>query len=416
MAKARSVPRGRNVQLLNFGCFFYPFFSIFLLTGSVFLYMMTIVPLWGVLSSGDWVATPCEIVNSAVERRRGGDGPVFVWDLKYRYTFAGIEYPGDQYNFIVFDNSSASKQKHSRARQYLRGSQHVCYVDPHNPQNAVLSREFSSEMWWGLFPLPFVAIGAGGLVYVVVQGRKRKAGSTTQRQATENMFPRPQPAAPESDEWTVVPAATDSGPIVLQPQTTPLKKFLFILGFATFWNGLVSVFVYHTYQSWAAGNPQWFLVVFLIPFVLIGLGFIVAIPYTFLAIFIPRPILELSRSDIPLGESAELSWRFEGNTSSIQRLEILIECQEQATYRRGTDTHTDEASLLKQTLIDTRFDPEIDAGKVTIEVPRDAMHTFDAPDNKIVWSIVVQGEIGLSPDVLTTHSFPVTPHAQWSDS
>jgi len=416
MAKARSVPRGRNFHFLNFGCFFYPFFGIFLLIGSVFLYMMTIVPLWGVLSSGDWVATPCEIVESTVERRRGNNGPVVVWDLKYRYTFAGIEYPGDQYNFMVFDNSNVSGQKHRHARQYLRGSQHVCFVDPDNPQNAVLSRSFSSEMWWGLLPLPFVAIGAGGLIYMVVQVRKLKARVATQPQTTANRFPRSQTVPPESDEWTVVPTATDSGPIVLKPETTPLRKFLFILGFATFWNGLVSMFVYHTYQSWAAGNPEWFLIVFLIPFVLIGLGLMVAIPYTFLAMFIPRPILELSRSEIPLGESAELSWRFEGNTSSIQCLKILIECQEQATYRRGTDTHTDEASLLKQTLIDTRFDPEIDAGKVTIEVPHDAMHTFDAPDNKIVWSIVVQGEIELSPDVLTTHPFPVTPHAQWSDS
>ena len=185
MANSSSVSRGGNDELIHlhrslnrvFGCFLYPVFGIFLLIGSVFLYMMTILPLWGVLSSGDWVATPCEIVKSTVHQRRGTDRPVFEWDLQYRYTFAGQGYDGDQYNFWVFGNSSAGNQKYRRARQYPRGSQHVCYVDPDNPQNVVLIREFSSEMWWGLFPLPFVAVGAGGMIYLFVQGRKRKARS-----------------------------------------------------------------------------------------------------------------------------------------------------------------------------------------------------------------------------------------------
>ena len=142
MAKARSVSRDVNGELLRPGCFLYPFFGIFLLIGSVFLYMMTILPLWGVLSSGDWVATPYEIVKSTVQQRRGKDGPVFEWDLQYRYAFAGQSYDGDQYNFMVFGNSSAGKQKYRHARQYPRGSQHVCYVDPDNPQNVVLIREF----------------------------------------------------------------------------------------------------------------------------------------------------------------------------------------------------------------------------------------------------------------------------------
>jgi len=414
MAKARSASRGGDGELVLLGCFLYPFFGIFLLAGSVFLCLLTILPLWGVLSSDDWVATPCQIVKSTVERRRGEDGPVFVWDLQYRYTFDGRGYDGDQYDFMAFGNSSDGKRKHRRARQYPRGSQQVCYVDPDRPRNAVLSREFSSEMWWGLFPLPFVAIGAGGMTYLFVQGKKRKAGLTTQPQSPVNGMPDLQTVAPQSDEWTVVPAATDSGPTMLKPDSNPLRKFLFVLGFASLWNGVVSVFVYYTYQRWAEGQPEWFLIVFLIPFVLIGLGSIVAIPYTFLAMFIPRPILELSRSEIPLGESAELSWRFAGNSSSIERLEIFVECQEQATYRRGTDTHTDKSSLLKQTLVDTRFDSEIDAGKVTIEVPRDAMHTFDGSHNRIVWAIKVEGDIPLRPDVSRSCSFHVTPHSKFS--
>ena len=45
------------------------------------------------------------------------------------------------------------------------GKQTVCFVNPANPAEAVLNRGASSEMWWGLFPIPFVLIGVFGLLF-----------------------------------------------------------------------------------------------------------------------------------------------------------------------------------------------------------------------------------------------------------
>jgi hypothetical protein len=38
-------------------------------------------------------------------------------------------------------------------------------VNPAQPSEAVLQRGWSSEMWWGLFPIPFVLIGLLGLFF-----------------------------------------------------------------------------------------------------------------------------------------------------------------------------------------------------------------------------------------------------------
>src|SRR5260370_16998115 len=76
------------------------------------------------------------------------------------------------------------------------------------------------------------------------------------------------------------------------------------------------------------------LTIFLIPFVLIGLAFIVGIGYFFLALFNPRPRLTLSRRRIPLGGSATLDWSFSGSASRITRVLVRVEGREECRYPR----------------------------------------------------------------------------------
>ena len=414
MARALSQPFGRDMVIPNWGgrgragvgCFFVVFFGMFLLVGSLFLYMLTIVPMMGLLASDDWVETPCQIVVSDIKQRRGEDGPVLVWDLQYEYTVGGKTYRGDRYNFMSGMSVNGGRGQRQRAKAYPQGSQRVCFVDPDDPTSSVLNREFSSEMWWGLFPIPFVAVGAGGLLFWFFVFRTKTSDPESPQQPAMLGWPQ----YLQHRVANSVPEATDSGPILLEPESSLVARLCFLVVFAVFWNGIVSVFVYQAYRLWAAGNPQWFLMVFLIPFVLIGAGFLLAIPYTVLSMLNPKPILQLSRSEIPLGESAVLNWHFQGRTSSIRRLVIRLECEERATYQRGTDTHTDTSTLFRQTLYD-RFGLEIATGRVEIDIPFDAMHSFDAPDNKIVWAIKVEGEIPLRPDVSRSCRFHVTPHS-----
>ena len=111
---------------------------------------------------------------------------------------------------------------------------------------------------------------------------------------------------------------------------------------ALFWNGIVSIFVSSVIGGFRHGDPSWFGLLFLLPFVAIGLGLIAGAVYQFLAMFNPRPTLELSSSIIPLGGAAELSWSFSGQTSRIDEFTVTLRGVEEAKYRKGTSTYTDE--------------------------------------------------------------------------
>jgi hypothetical protein len=214
-------------------------------------------------------------------------------------------------------------------------------------------------------------------------------------------------AAPVAGVEAAVPA-TRAGPVVLEPRVGPVGKLAGSLFFALFWNGIVSVFVWQAWKSWERGHPDWFLTVFLVPFVLIGLASIAFVGHFALALANPRPRLTVDSAAPSLGDRLGIDWQFSGRASRIRRLRIVLEGREEATYRRGTDTHTDREVFASHVLVDTANDWEISRGNASLVIPDDTMHSFEAPANKIVWELKVAGEIARWPDV--DESFPVTVH------
>ena len=77
------------------------------------------------------------------------------------------------------------------------------------------------------------------------------------------------------------------GHVTLTSTHTPVRMVLLGLFFTLFWNGIVSIFVYNVVKSYLDGRPEICLTIFLIPFVLIGLGlilFFIALSWTYVAI------------------------------------------------------------------------------------------------------------------------------------
>lgn len=220
---------------------------------------------------------------------------------------------------------------------FLLGGGLVCYVNPADPAEAVLERGFTPTLWFGLIPFTFAVVGAVGLALTV--RRRRPTGSATTLPGTGVAFGDPAVgpvAAPYADG---VP-----GQLALKPRTAPWAKLLGAIFAAVFWNGIVSVFVAQAVASWRAGRPDWTLTLFMIPFVLIGLGLIVGIFYFLLALSNPRPRITLSPAAVPLGGVLRVGWDLEGRTEVLQNLSVYLEGREEAKYRRGTDTLTDTAS------------------------------------------------------------------------
>jgi hypothetical protein len=79
---------------------------------------------------------------------------------------------------------------------------------------------------------------------------------------------------------------------------------------------------------------------------------------------------------------------------------------EQATYQRGTKTHTSSDTFYEMELYRTTNTGTIASGQVGFIIPRDTMHSFETDNNKIIWSLEVLGDIKRWPDV--KESFPIS--------
>jgi hypothetical protein len=176
-----------------------------------------------------------------------------------------------------------------------------------------------------------------------------------------------------------------------------------MLGIALFWNGIVWAILFNL------GKGEWFGRIFLSLFALIGAGLIALVIYQFLGLFNPRPILTASSVAVPLGGMLEVHWRFTGNVRRLAKLTISLEAREEATYRRGTSTTTDRNVFASITLADTTDRGQMSSGAAKAAIPRELMHTLTAPNNKILWTLRVAGDIPKWPDVSAEFVITVLP-------
>jgi hypothetical protein len=200
-----------------------------------------------------------------------------------------------------------------------------------------------------------------------------------------------------------------TGPAQLETRGGPLTRFLFAVVFCLFWNGIVSVFVTIAVRRWLSGSPEWFLMLFLVPFVAIGLGMVGFAIHAGLATLNPKPVLEVSRRVVPTGESFDLSWHLTKRADRLRRLALNLELWEKATYRRGTNTHTEEKELLVIPIAELEGVDIGTRGSAEVTIPSDAMHSFAAPSNEFYWVIHAHGDISRWPDIDSKHELTVIP-------
>ncbi|HEV2846539.1 MAG TPA: DUF3592 domain-containing protein, partial [Thermoanaerobaculia bacterium] len=379
---------------MSVGCLVF-FFGLFFLVGAGLFYYIFVRPVGRIVAARSWQETPCTIVSSRVDEISSSDGATYRVDITFSYMAEGGERQSNRYDFSE-GSSSGYGGKKAVVDRYPPGSRAVCYVDPEDPGRAVLNRDFSATYLIGLVPLVFLFVGLGGLIWAVPwrgKGRPKalkKAG-----------------AAPDGSTVSVAPAvspfgveipADASGPMELKPQATPFVIFVGILLCTLFWNGIVSVFLWQAYKGWNAGAPDGCLTVFLIPFVLVGLAGIFGVFRQLLVLFNPRPRLTLSPRSPATGETAWLQWRLSGRAAGVKRLRITLEGREEAIYRRGTDNVTEKHVFATLPIVDTTEPYEMASGSAPVPLPADAVPSFKADHNKIVWSLKVAAEIPGWPD------------------
>lgn len=377
-----------------------PFFGLFALAGLGIMFGL-IIPSWQkYFAAKSWIEVPAEVIWSKVASH-SGDSTTYSCEIFYRYDFEGKEYNSDSASF--FDgNSSGRAAKERKAKEHPKGSTLKVFVDPEKPWQVVRDRAMGAWAWFTLFPLPFIAVGCGGLIWIF---KKRKSARTitgdvhVQRSAT---FINPV-AEPSPD---LDPSGLG---LRLAPGKGRLAKAGGLLFITLFWNGIVSVFLYHVVGGWRTGHHSWLMTLFLVPFVLVGLGIFAGFIHQFGALFNPKPVLTITPGRLRLGHSSGMHWEIASGASRLRDLVILIRGEEVATYRRGTNTVTERATFFEKELARAEVENMMASGRASITLPDDLVPSWKASNNRIEWTIQIKASIPVWPDINDSHVIQVHP-------
>jgi hypothetical protein len=379
------------------------FFSVFLFAGLGVLWFVTLRPAARAWTTRDWRETACVIRKSEVAEHPGDDGSTYSVEVLYTYVVDGRGYESTRYDFVP-GSTSGRAGKAAIVERLPPGTKTRCWVDPGDPTEAVLERGLHKGYLFGLAGLPFLLAGAGGIAFTLRGWRRAQ-----RQRASGAPGWLPAPAAAATPASSGRGAYVLPGPVTLRPHATPLGKLLGITFAAVFWNGITGVFVGLAVQGWRTGAGDGCLTLFLVPFVLVGMALLASVPYQLLALFNPRPELTLERGELSPGDAVLLSWKFRGLAGRIRRLRLSLEGREEATSGQGKSSTTTKEVFADVVLADTTQPIEIASGTRRLALPDDAMHTFVAPHNKVLWTLRVAGEVARWPDVAEEFELLVKP-------
>lgn len=342
------------------------------------------------VSMRGWKATDAEVIWSRVARHSDSDGTTYSVDLFYRYHFRGKQHRSNRYS-LIGGSSSGRSGKEEVVRAHPPGSALTVFVDPDKPWRAVVKRDAGWGALLALFPLPFMAVGFGGMVWYF---RRRNEGVTVSR-------PRGGRAAAVKARQAPVPAVTGEW---IKIGGTRWAAFIFLTIFALFWNGIVSFGVRDAWSglSNSSGIGRIFgggLGLFMIPFVLIGIGLAMGALYCLAALFAPRYEVKIGAGRMVPGKSAPIQWRRAGGHGQPRDFLLMLIGREEATYSQGTSTSTARSVFHEQVLFETTVPLSMVQGRVDLTIPDDAVPTFHGKHNKIRWLLRIRATVPRLPDL-----------------
>ncbi len=366
------------------------FFCVFAAIGSTICYFAGIKPAMKLQQSKDWAQTPCKIVHSQVKSHSDSDGTTYSVDIHFNYKFNGKKYKSKSYNFGS-GSSSGYDGKANVVRQYPKGSRKTCFVNPSDPSEAVITREGGVGMIiGGAVGAIFALAGFGGILGTLfVKGKRHRTYSRSAKRSRESAYNRD---------------SNFQENVKLKMRGSRFGKLIFITFFATFWNGISWTIAYNVFQEGNSGAK-----IFISLFLLIGLVTIGAVIYQLLALTNAKVEITVSSNMIRVGETMVLTWQIPTKAERISKLEIFFTGSEEATYRRGTNTHTDRKEFYRQQLLATRDYMEMVSGDAVLEIPANFMHSFSSSNNKIVWELKVKGDIKNWPDINDAYELEILP-------
>lgn len=298
--------------------------------------------------------------------------------------------------------SSRREDAIERLSQWQLNRPVPCWYDPNNVLKVVLKRGYNWWLWLLTLLLPgaLLAFGGSGLLHAFGSW-----GRSEERQVAEGwgLLKRLARDLQKTSEFPAIPACdnlVNSPGTVLQfrlPTESPEAWTLLGSGlFAGLWNAVVVVLAVGAGFNVAGGHADWWLLLLLAPFTVIGL---LSIGLFFRRLFRVTAIgpshLEISDHPLRPGGSYDVLLSQAGSVT-FRRLELRLELEEQATFRQGTDVRTERqvvcSELIRcwsrvEPLPGTPFEAELQ-----FQVPPQAMHSFQSTHNTLSWQLVLRGQ------------------------
>lgn len=347
------------------------FGTIFIVAGLGVTYLTFLGPFLRQRAARDWTPVEAVVEQSRVRSHSSDeDTTYYSVDITYRYHIDGRDYRGDRYNFDT-GSSSDYEGKQRVVAAHPPGSTLFVYVNPADPFDSVIVRDMGATLYLGLLPLIFTVIGALALISGILRQRRRLA----------------HPLAPSS-AWTLCPAFRAGRP-------------LWVLAFALFWNGAVSVFVVRCLREWQKGGRPIFLTLVLVPFVLIGAGCVVEFFIEMLRLFNPRIILIPPPSPLVPGAPTMIAYRIRGRIDRVTRLTISLVGS--GVAKEDGDDAAASRELHRLVVYEQEQPMLMQEGLFRLTLPPALMGRGADPYNPITWHLEVKGEIPRGLDIVETY-------------
>lgn len=252
--------------------------------------------------------------------------------------------------------------------------------------------------------LSLIVSGALGVLFTVMQvgtsaerrlalaQRARGLDALTDRHGKRRAYP----SLPSEDDLTNSPGVKLTYRLPMSFSSGWGLLFSVAL-FCLFWNGTTAVLIGLVGRQFRAGHIDWFFVLFVVAFSLVG-GWSTQFFFQQLAQATAVGPTAVEISDHPVFPGATYQvYLSQSGRLQIRRLEVCLVCDEEATYRQGTDIRTERRRVFDQCVFAAE-DVEIGPGQPyqrqdKLAMPSPVMHSFQAPHNSIQWKLLVRGEV-----------------------
>jgi hypothetical protein len=193
---------------------------------------------------------------------------------------------------------------------------------------------------------------------------------------------------------------------------SPASRLTFSLVFCIIWCASSTMLVVLAITSFVWNRPDWLLTLFTIPFLAVGAWSI----YDLIrqcSMYAGIGPTNVEISDHPLRPGGEyMVYLSQSGRLAVNALALKLVCEEAATYRQGTDIRIERKRVFDRQIdrkTEFRITPRAPLEcEIKLEIPADAMHSFQSEHNSINWKLVVHGEADAWP--VFERSFPIIVH------